>query len=89
MIDDYPFYTEVDLSHTVDTTPIIICDLDGTAALMDYNIQVITASQIKVEPNNRYADYLLSKHRVGGTGTMYYDYNMVISRLEMVADDEK
>ena len=56
---------------------------------MDYNIQVITASQIKVEPNNRYAEYLLSKHRVGGTGTMYYDYNMVISRLEMVADDEK
>ena len=56
---------------------------------MDYNIQVITASQIKVELNNRYAEYLLSKHRVGGTGTMYYDYNMVISRLEMVADDEK
>ena len=53
---------------------------------MDYNIQVITASQIKAEPNNRYADYLLSKHRVGGTGTMYYDYNMVISRVVLGTD---
>ena len=52
MIDDYPFYTEVDLSHTVDTTPIIICDLDGTAALMDNRIKD-RDEQVKKDGSNK------------------------------------